>query len=89
MYFITVFLMTLFLRKQFPTATRLLLYDPYSSMSVAYSPLITDALTTAATYVKRRQSFGEFIDTFPEFPEATEFRYSADSKEFRAAVSRK
>lgn len=70
-------------RKQFPTDTQLLLYDPFSARTVAYSFDIPDALTTVSTYIKRGQCIGEFIDSFPDFPEASSFRYSIRNKEFR------
>jgi hypothetical protein len=76
-------LTTRFFRKQFPDSTRLLLLDPYSPISVARSNLIPGALSSATAYVKRGQSLGEFIDSFPEFPEAANYRYTVENKEFR------
>ncbi|KAI6189693.1 Poly(A) RNA polymerase gld-2-like protein A [Aphelenchoides bicaudatus] len=67
----------------FPNDTRLLIYDPYSAYSIVFSNAIPDALTTAVTFIKRHQSRGSFIDSFPEFPEASSFRYSFNNKEFK------
>lgn len=70
-------------RKQFSQGIRLLIYDPYSTMTVARSDSIADALLVAAAYLKRGQSMGNFIDSYPDFPEAADFRFSTASRVFR------
>jgi hypothetical protein len=52
-------------------------------MTVARSDSIADALLVAAAYLKRGQSMGNFIDSYPDFPEAADFRFSTASRVFR------
>ncbi|CAD5223826.1 unnamed protein product [Bursaphelenchus okinawaensis] len=61
-------------KRQLPGDTRLLMYDPYSNITVARGPKISDTLKIGSTYLYNRMCRGMYLDTFPEFPEANDFK---------------
>ncbi|KAK5971569.1 hypothetical protein GCK32_003813 [Trichostrongylus colubriformis] len=61
-------------RKQVSGDIHLLLVDPYSKMTVCRSSIAAKAFTESMTYLKRKMTNGQFLDSFPEFPEASLFK---------------
>ncbi|VDK57648.1 unnamed protein product [Cylicostephanus goldi] len=60
-------------RRQVSGEVRLLLVDPYSSMTVCRSSAAAKAFADAMTFLKRKMPAGQFLDSFPTFPEASMF----------------
>ncbi|CAD5231378.1 unnamed protein product [Bursaphelenchus xylophilus] len=61
-------------KRQLPGDSRLLMYDPFSKFTVARASKISEALRMGSTYVYNRMCKGQFLDSFPDFPEAEEFK---------------
>uniref|UniRef100_A0A1I7XEK8 Glyco_hydro_18 domain-containing protein n=1 Tax=Heterorhabditis bacteriophora TaxID=37862 RepID=A0A1I7XEK8_HETBA len=73
-------------RKQSSAEPQLKLIDPYSPVTVCRSTNAAKALMTAVDFVKDYMYDGMFIDTFPEFPEATIFRKKTENARWRIGV---
>ncbi|PIO75686.1 hypothetical protein TELCIR_02270 [Teladorsagia circumcincta] len=61
-------------RKQVSGDVHLLLVDPYSRMTVCRSSVAAKAFADSMLYLRRKMAHGQFLDTFPKFPEASLFR---------------
>lgn len=61
-------------RKQVSGDVHLLLVDPYSRTTVCRSSTAAKAFADSMTYLRRKMANGQFLDSFPNFPEATLFK---------------
>ncbi|VDO12270.1 unnamed protein product [Haemonchus placei] len=60
--------------KQVSGDIHLLLLDPYSRTTVCRSGIAAKAFADSMQYLRRKMVHGQFLDSFPTFPEATLFK---------------
>nr|CDJ98438.1 Protein C53A5.16 [Haemonchus contortus] len=61
-------------RKQVSGDIHLLLLDPYSRTTVCRSGIAAKAFADSMQYLRRKMVHGQFLDSFPTFPEASLFK---------------
>ncbi|WKY09170.1 hypothetical protein Q1695_001938 [Nippostrongylus brasiliensis] len=76
-------------RKQVSGDVHLLLLDPYSRVTVCRSSVAARAFADSMQYLRRRMVKGEFLDSFPTFPEAISFRAQTKWASWRDHVREK
>ncbi|EPB78615.1 nucleotidyltransferase domain protein [Ancylostoma ceylanicum] len=70
-------------RRQVSGEVHLLLVDPYSRMTVCRSSAAAKAFAESVTYLRRKMTNGQFLDSFPTFPEASLFRTQTKFQSWR------
>uniref|UniRef100_A0A7E4VD61 PAP-associated domain-containing protein n=1 Tax=Panagrellus redivivus TaxID=6233 RepID=A0A7E4VD61_PANRE len=67
-------------KKRAESMNFLQIYDPYGPQTITKSMHLPDALETAFSFIYRKMNTGMFLNTFPNFPEASHFRSFAEWK---------